>query len=141
MSLFREPLVQELPSHHSFDHQIRIKEGKEAPFGPIYHLLEKELEALQEYLDHMLAQEKITESHANMGVPIIFVLKPNRKLRLGIDYKGLTTVIIKDPYPLPLIDDMRDWVIGSEWFTKLNFRDGYYLVRLKDEESGNTTMM
>jgi hypothetical protein len=55
-------------------------EGKEVPFGSIYHLSEKELRALSEYLDQMLAQGKITESDANMGAPIIFVPKPNGKL-------------------------------------------------------------
>jgi hypothetical protein len=44
MTQFGEPLAQEFPSHRTFDHQIRIKEGKEVPFGPIYHLSEKELE-------------------------------------------------------------------------------------------------
>jgi hypothetical protein len=51
MNLFREPQVQELPPHQSFDHQIHVKEGKEIPFSPIYHLSEMELGALREYLD------------------------------------------------------------------------------------------
>jgi hypothetical protein len=57
-----------------------IKEGKEVPFGPIYYLLEKQLGALQEYLDGMLAEGKIAESDDYMGVPIIFVPKQNGKL-------------------------------------------------------------
>jgi hypothetical protein len=51
MNLFVELLIQELPPHRMFDHQIRIKEGKEVPFRPIYLLSEKELGALREYLD------------------------------------------------------------------------------------------
>jgi hypothetical protein len=51
MDLFGEPLTQELPPHRTFDYQIQIKEGKEVPFGPIYHLSEKELGALREFLD------------------------------------------------------------------------------------------
>jgi hypothetical protein len=46
MNLFGEPLAQELPLHHTFDYQIRIKEGKEVPFSPICYLLEKELGVL-----------------------------------------------------------------------------------------------
>jgi hypothetical protein len=34
----------------------------------------------------MLAQGKITKSDANMGVPNLFVPKPNGKLQLFIDY-------------------------------------------------------
>jgi hypothetical protein len=48
LKLFGEPLVQELLSHQSFNYQIRIQEGREVLFGPIYHLSEKELGALQE---------------------------------------------------------------------------------------------
>jgi hypothetical protein len=89
----------------------------------------------------MLAQGKITESDANMGVLIIFIPKPNGKLRLFVNYRGLNAVTIKDPYPLLLIDKLRDRVVGCKWFTKLDFRDGYYLVRLKDEESENAATM
>jgi hypothetical protein len=89
----------------------------------------------------MLAEGKITESDANMGAPIIFVPKPNGKLRLCVDYRGLNVVTIKDPDPLPLMDELRDRVVGCEWFTKLDLRDGYYLVRLKDEESEIATTM
>jgi hypothetical protein len=39
------------------------------------------------------------------------------------------------------MDELRDRVVGCEWFTKLDLRDGYYLVRLKDEESENATTM
>jgi hypothetical protein len=54
MNLFSKPLVQQLPTHHSFDHKITIKEEKEVPFISIYHLFKKELGALQKYLDQML---------------------------------------------------------------------------------------
>jgi hypothetical protein len=58
-----------------------------------------------------------------------------------VDYRGLNVVTIKDPYLLPLMDELRDRVVGCKWFTKLDLRDGYCLVRLKDEESENATTM
>jgi hypothetical protein len=39
------------------------------------------------------------------------------------------------------MDELRDRVVGCEWFTKLDLRDGYYLVRLKDEQSEDATTM
>jgi flagellar assembly factor FliW len=56
----------------------------------------------------MLVQGKITQSSANMGAPIIFLSKPNRKLQLCVDYRGLNAVTIKDPYSLPLMDKLRN---------------------------------
>jgi hypothetical protein len=50
-------------------------------------------------------------------------------------------VTINDRFPLPLMDELRDRVVGCKWFTKLDLRDRYYLVRLKDEESENATTM
>jgi hypothetical protein len=50
-------------------------------------------------------------------------------------------VAITDPYLLSLIHELRNQVVGCEWFTKLDLRDGYYLVRLKDKESENATIM
>jgi hypothetical protein len=88
----------------------------------------------------MLAQAKIAKSDANMGGPIIFVSKLNGKLRLFVNYRGLNVVTLKYPYPLPLIDELRDCVAGYEWFTKLDFRNGYYLIRLKDKESEIVTI-
>jgi site-specific recombinase XerC len=105
-------LAQELPPHRTFDHQIQIKEEKEVPFGPIYHLSEKELGALREYLDYMLEKGKITESNANMGAPMIFIPKPNRKLQQCVDYRGLNAITIKDLYSSPLMDELRDRVVG-----------------------------
>jgi hypothetical protein len=37
IDLFGEHLAQELPPRRTFDHQISIKDGKEVPFGLIYH--------------------------------------------------------------------------------------------------------
>jgi hypothetical protein len=99
------------------------------------------LGVLREYIDHMLKQGKITESDANMGAPSIFVPEPNGKLWLCVNYRRLHEITIKDPYPLPLTDQLRNWVVGCESFTKLHLKDGYYLIRLKDEESENATIM
>jgi hypothetical protein len=56
----------------------------------------------------MLVRGKIAESDANMGAFRIFVPKPNGKLQLYVNYRKLNTVTIKDPYPLPLMDELRD---------------------------------
>jgi hypothetical protein len=48
---------------------------------------------------------------------------------------------MKDPYPLLLMDKLSNRVVGCKWFTKLDLREGYYLVRLKDKESENATTM
>jgi hypothetical protein len=106
-SVWRTPGTR-TSSPSNFDYQIRIEEGKEVPFGPIYYLSEKEFSALREYLDRMLAEGKIAKSDANMGACIIFLSKPNLKLRLCVDYRQLNAVTIKVLYSLPLMEELGD---------------------------------
>jgi hypothetical protein len=49
-----------------------------------------------------------------MEASIIFVPKPNGKLGLCINYRGLNVVTIKDLFPLPLMDKLKDRVVGCE---------------------------
>jgi hypothetical protein len=83
--LFTDEKGSAILPHRSFDHAIDL-EGKTPPFGPIYSLSENELGVLREYLDRMLAQGKIVPSKSPAGALILFVPKPNRKLRLSVDY-------------------------------------------------------
>ncbi len=101
--LFTDEKGASLPPHRSFDHAIELTEGKQAPFGPIYSLSQYELGVLREYLDKMIAQGKIRPSKSPAGAPILFVPKPNGKLRLCVDYRGLNNVTIKNRYALPLM--------------------------------------
>src|SRR5437588_13094791 len=85
----------------------------------------------------MLEQGKITPSKSPAGAPILFVPKKNGKLRLCIDYRGLNNVIVKNKYPLPLIDPLREQVKGATVFTKFDLRDGYYLIRIREAKETN----
>src|SRR3978361_121130 len=127
-----------LPQHRDFDHAIDLIEGKTAPFGPIYSLSAHELGVLRESLDKLLAQGKIVPSKSPAGSPILFVPKPNGKLRLCVDYRGLNNVTIKNRYALPLMTELRDRVSGAKVFTKLDLRDAYYLVRIKQGDEWKT---
>ena len=62
----------------------------------------------------------------------MFVPKANGKLRLCVDYRKLNDITIRNSYSLPLMDELRDRVQGAKFFTKLDLRDGYYLIRIKE---------
>jgi hypothetical protein len=98
-SVFSEEEINRLPDHTEYDHKIQLVDGAQLPFGPIYPLSEKELQALREYLRKELAAGKIRESKLPAGAPIIFVPEPDGSLRLWVDYRGLNRVTIKDRTP------------------------------------------
>ena len=41
-------------------------------------------------------------------------------------------------YPLPNMDELREPVRGSQWFTKLDLKNGYHLVRIKEGDEWKT---
>ena len=64
----------------------------------------------------------------------MFVKKKDEILRLYINYRKLNDIIIKNRYLLPNVIELRDRLVNAKIFTKLDLREGYYLIRIKKED-------
>jgi hypothetical protein len=127
-----------LPEHHPMEHRIDLEPGKSPPWGPVYPLSESELEILREYLQSALAKGWIRRSTSPAGAPILFVPKKGGGLRLCVDYRGLNAVTIKDRTPLPLISETLDRLRRAKVFTKLDLKDAYHRLRIKEGDEWKT---
>jgi hypothetical protein len=63
---------------------------------------------------------------------ILFIPKKDGGDRLCVDYRGLNKVTIKNRYLLPLISELLNRLGHIKVFTKLNLRDAYYRLRIKE---------
>ena len=101
--------IQRDPSRADPDvvHPIEL-EGGTPPFGPIYPLATRELEALRLYLADAQAKGWIRPSTSPAGAPILFAPRKNGKLRLCVDFRGLNKVTRKNRTVLLLITEMLD---------------------------------
>ena len=79
--LFTEEKAAMLDPRRIFDYAIDLKEGATPPWGPIYPMSAYQLEELNKYLCKMLAEGKIGQSKSPASGPILFVPKPDGKLR------------------------------------------------------------
>ena len=65
---------------------------------------------------------------------MVLVWKKDGGLRFCIDLRKLNEWTIKDTYSLPQIDETLDSLQGSQWFSSLHLKSGYWQVEM-DEES------
>jgi len=69
----------------------------------------------------------------------MFVKKRDSKLRPCTDYRALNEVTKKDRHPLPLISEALDRLGGVKYFPKLDIKNGYHNIRIRDGEELKTT--
>jgi len=120
-----------LAPRRTFDQAIDLKDGATPPGGSIYPMSADQLEELNKYVHKILAEGKIVHSKSPAGAPILFVIKPDGRLRLCVDYRQLNTLTILNKYPLPLMTELRERVACATIFTKLDLKDGDHLIRIK----------
>ena len=107
--VFSAKNAAELPKNTGInEHAIKLEEGKQPPFGPIYSLGPVELETLKTYIETNLANGFIRPFKSPAQVLILFNQKPDGSFRLCVDYWGLNNITIKNQYPLPLIGESLD---------------------------------
>jgi hypothetical protein len=53
-------------------------------------------------------------------------------MRLCVDYHSLNKVTIKNRYPIPLVSEMLDQLSKAKVFSKLDLRDAYHRLRIKE---------
>ena len=137
--LFLTATAEKLAERRTFDPAIDLKQGAKLPCEPIYPMLAYQLDTLDKYLKEMLKQGKIVYSQSPAGTPSIFVPKPDRKLRLCVDYRNFNKLSILNKYPLPSMGESKDRVAGATIFTKLDLKDGYQLLRIREGDEWKTT--
>ena len=139
LGIMAKEAADALQTHRPYDCKIDFRLDETPLWGPIYPLSEVELQTLREWLKEMKRTGKIKRSTSTAGFPILFIPKPHgRGLRLCVDYRALNKITIPNRYPLPLMQELQDRVQGAQWFTKMDLKNGFHLIRMREGDEWKT---
>uniref|UniRef100_A0A9J8AAP7 ribonuclease H n=1 Tax=Cyprinus carpio carpio TaxID=630221 RepID=A0A9J8AAP7_CYPCA len=139
--VFSKSQAVSLAPHRPYDCAINLLPGTSPPRGRLYSLSGPEREAMDKYIREPLYAGLIRPSSSPAGAGFFFVKKKDGSLRPCIDYRGLNDITIKNRYPLPLMSSAFELLQGAKVFSKLDLRNAYHLVRIREGDEWKTAFI
>ena len=123
ISDYPDVFPEELPRlspQREIEFSINVVQGATPESITPYRMAPVELKELKLQLQELLEKGFIHPSVSPWGAPVLFVKKKYGTLRLCVDYRKLNKMIVKNKYPLPMIDDLFNQLKGASVFSKID---------------------
>ena len=113
----------------------KIKLTDQTPFKEHYRCIPPHMyNDVRTHIQEMLDIRAIHWLHSLWASTVVLVWKKDGGLRFCIDLRKLNNQSVKDAHLLSQIDKTLDSLQGSQWFSSLNLKSGYWQVKM-DEAS------
>ncbi len=138
LNMFDRAIIDQLFSHHLYDHKIELIDEKTSSQSHFYHMSDYKLQKMKNYLIKHLNKDFISFSSASYTSLILFVKKKDDSLRFCIDYRKLNALIKRDHYSLSLIDETFACIQESKYLTRLNIIVAFNKLRMHSDSKDLT---
>ena len=138
-NVFSPDLAFKLSEHIKINnHAIELVYGQQLLYRPIYSLGLVELETLNGYIEINLTNRFIRLSESSKNASIIFDRKSDGFFILYVNYRDFNNLMMKNRYPLPLVEESFERLGEAMRFITLKFTSRSYQMRIRKEDKWKT---
>ncbi|XP_074292223.1 uncharacterized protein LOC141619091 [Silene latifolia] len=129
--VFPAELPSGLPPLRGIEHQIDLVPGSVLPNRPAYRCDPDATRELQKQINELMNKGFVRESLSPCAVPALVVPKKDGAWRMCIDSRAINNITVK-------LDDMLDELCGAMIFSKIDLKQGYHQVRIREGDEWKT---
>jgi len=96
------------------------------------------LDEVRSHIQQLLAAGIIRRSNSPWSSNIVLARRKDGRLRLCTDFRQLNERTVKDSYALPRVEEILDCLAGSQYFTVLDMKSGYYQIEIDEQHKQRT---
>ncbi|WVY89402.1 hypothetical protein V8G54_034916 [Vigna mungo] len=130
--------LEGLPPRRSFDHSIHLQPNASIPNLRPYKYSHQQKNEIEILVQEMLQGRVIRPSISSYSSPIILVKKKDGGWHFCVDYWALNKVTIPNKFPIPIIEELLDELVGATMFSKLDLKSGYHQIRMRPQDIEKT---
>lgn len=100
-------------------------------------------EKIHDKLKYLLEKDIIEKVNgpSSWVSPVVPILKQSGEIRLCVDMRRANQAVLREPHPLPLIEELLAGVNGAVKFSKLDVKDAYHQLEISEESRVITTFI
>jgi hypothetical protein len=122
------------PSCGVHDHSIPLVPGSLPPNVLPYHHPFSQNNEIEKIVQELLQTGVIHPSTNPYSSHVVMVLNKEGTWCMCPEFCSLNKLIMKDKFPIPVIDDFLNELSDAQYFTKLDLRSGYHQIRMQDAD-------
>lgn len=113
---------------------MRINLTSNTPFFcPPRRMAYNEIKEVQKIVEQMVKDGIIRPRNSPYASAIVLVKRKDGRYRLCNDFRKLNKMTERDNYPIPLIPDCLEYLLGKCKFKLLDLTNGFYHVKIEEE--------
>lgn len=130
--LFQPPTG--LPPKRASEHAIPLLLSSQPFRLRPYNYNSAQKDEIKSQIKQLLDNGWIQESNSTYASLALLVKNKTGDWRLCVDYRRLNAMIVKNKFPLPVIDELLDELVEAKWFTTLDLSSEFHQILMDEQD-------